>query len=375
MKYDYLIVGAGLAGSVLAERIATILQKNVLVIDRRNHIGGNCFDYQNEFAITIQKYGPHIFHTNSKKIWDYILQFTDWHHYFHKVLALIDGELVPIPFNINSLYQLFSPNYAKKIEKKLLENYQFGSKIPIFNLLQSNDNDLKLLADYIYQNVFLGYNLKQWGIKPEELDPSVANRVPILLNRDNRYFQDKYQGIPAEGYTKIFERMLDNPNIELQLNTDYKDVINITQYDNLIYTGAIDEFFDYEYGELPYRSLKFVNKNLNIKQYQTCAIINYPNNYDFTRITEYKHFLDEESNSTTISIEYPEVFERGKNERYYPIPKEENQNIYEKYINKAKPLQNIRFIGRLAQYRYYNMDQVVGEALKEFEKIQQELKI
>ena len=241
MKYDYLIVGAGLAGSVLAERIATILQKNVLVIDRRNHIGGNCFDYQNEFAITIQKYGPHIFHTNSKKIWDYISQFTDWHHYFHKVLALIDGELVPIPFNINSLYQLFSPNYAKKIEKKLLENYQFGSKIPIFNLLKSNDNDLKLLADYIYQNVFLGYNLKQWGIKPEELDPSVANRVPILLNRDNRYFQDKYQGIPAEGYTKIFERMLDNPNIELQLNTDYKDVINITQYDNLIYTGAIDE--------------------------------------------------------------------------------------------------------------------------------------
>jgi len=375
MKYDYLIVGAGLAGSVLAERIATILQKNVLVIDRRNHIGGNCFDYQNEFAITIQKYGPHIFHTNSKKIWDYISQFTDWHHYFHKVLALIDGELVPIPFNINSLYQLFSPNYAKKIEKKLLENYQFGSKIPIFNLLQSNDNDLKLLADYIYQNVFLGYNLKQWGIKPEELDPAVANRVPVLLNRDNRYFQDKYQGIPAEGYTKIFERMLDNPNIELQLNTDCKDVINITQYDNLIYTGAIDEFFDYEYGELPYRSLKFVNKNLNIKQYQPCAIINYPNNYDFTRITEYKHFLDEESNSTTISIEYPEVFERGKNERYYPIPKEENQNIYEKYINKAKPLQNIRFIGRLAQYRYYNMDQVIGEALKEFEKIQQELKI
>jgi len=375
MKYDYLIVGAGFAGSVLAERLTNNLHKNILLIDRRNHIGGNCYDYQNEFAITIQKYGPHIFHTNSKKIWDYISQFTDWHYYFHKVLASIDGELVPIPFNFNSLYQLFPSNYAQKIEKKLLENYQFGSKIPIFNLLQSNDNDLKLLADYIYKNVFLGYNLKQWGIKPEELDPSVANRVPILLNRDDRYFQDKYQAIPAEGYTKIFERMLDNPNIELRLNTDYKDILHNTQYDNLIYTGAIDEFFDYEYGELPYRSLRFANKNLSIEQYQPLAIINYPNNYDFTRITEYKYFLNEKSNSTTISIEYPEVFEIGKNERYYPIPKEGNQNAFENYVRKAQSLQNVRFIGRLAQYRYYNIDQVIGASLKEFEKILQEIKI
>ncbi|HAW09058.1 MAG TPA: UDP-galactopyranose mutase [Bacteroidetes bacterium] len=376
MKYDYLIVGAGFAGSVIAERIATQLHKRILIIDRRDHIGGNSYDYRNGLGITIHKYGPHIFHTNSKKVWEYISQFTDWRYYFHKVLAMIDGELVTIPFNFNSLYQLFPPNYAKKIEKKLLENYQFGLKIPIFKLLQSKDNDLKFLADYIYKNVFLGYNLKQWGITPDELDPSVANRVPILLNRDNRYFQDQYQGIPLEGYAKIFERLLDNPNIELKLNTDFKNIINEIEYDNLIYTGAIDEFFDYEFGELPYRSLRFVFKNLEIEQYQPIALINYPNNYDFTRISEYKHFLNEKSISTTISMEYPEPFEIGKNERYYPIPKEDNNQIYEKYTHKAKTLQkNVRFIGRLAEYKYYNMDQVIGVALLEFEKIKREIKI
>lgn len=376
MKYDFLIVGAGFAGAVLAERIASQLHKQVLIIDRRNHIGGNSYDYKNEKGITIHKYGPHIFHTNSKKVWDYTSQFTDWHYYFHKVLAMIDGELAPIPFNFNSLYQLFPQNYAKKIEQKLLENYQFGLKIPIFKLLQSKDDDLKLLADYVYKNVFLGYNLKQWGITPEELDPSVANRVPIMLSRDNRYFQDQYQAIPEEGYTKIFERLLDNPYIELRLETDYKNIINEVKYENLIYTGAIDEFFDYEYGELPYRSLRFVFKNLEIEKYQPLAIINYPNNYDFTRISEYKHFLDEKSNKTTISIEYPEAFSIGRNERYYPIPNGENQSAYEKYLEKAKSLKkNIRFIGRLAEYKYYNMDQVIGVALLEFEKIKRELKI
>ena len=375
MKYDYLIVGAGFSGAVLAERIASQLHKQVLIIDRRDHIGGNSYDFKNEFGITIHKYGPHIFHTNSKKVWDYISQFTDWHYYFHKVLAMIDGELVPIPFNFNSLYQLFPQNYAKKIEQKLLENYQFGLKIPIFKLLQSKDNDLKLLADYVYKNVFLGYNLKQWGITPEELDPSVANRVPVMLNRDNRYFQDQYQGIPAEGYTKIFERLLDNPNIELFLSTDFNDISSEIQYDNLIYTGAIDEFFNYEFGELPYRSLRFVFKNLDIEQYQPLAIINYPNNYDFTRISEYKHFLNEKSPSTTISMEFPEAYQIGKNERYYPIPTDETQAAYSNYINKAKSLKNVRFIGRLAEYKYYNMDQVIGVALLEFEKIKRELKI
>lgn len=375
MKYDYLIVGAGFAGAVLAERIATQLHKQVLIIDRRDHIGGNSYDYKNEFGITIHKYGPHIFHTNSKKVLDYISQFTDWHYYFHKVLAMIDGELTPIPFNLNSLYQLFPQNYAKKIEQKLLENYQFGLKIPIFKLLQSKDDDLKLLADYVYKNVFLGYNLKQWGVTPEELDPSVANRVPVMLNRDNRYFQDQFQGIPAEGYTKIFERLLDNPNIELVLSTDFNVISSQIQYDNLIYTGAIDEYFNYEFGELPYRSLRFVFKNLNIEQYQPLAIINYPNNFDFTRISEYKHFLKEKSSNTTISMEFPEAYQIGKNERYYPIPTVKTQLAYNNYIAKAQSLKNVRFIGRLAEYKYYNMDQVIGVALLEFEKIKRELKI
>ena len=371
MIYDYLIVGAGISGCVLAERLSNQLGKKVLLIDKRNHIGGNCYDEINS-GITIHKYGPHIFHTNNKKVWQYISSFTQWHLYFHKVLAVIEGEKVPIPFNFNAIYQLFSPKYAEKLENLLNDKFGYGNKIPILKLLESTDKDLKYLADYIYTNVFLGYNLKQWGCKPEDLDSSVSSRIPIYLSKDNRYFQDKYQAIPLNGYTEMFKNIINNKNIELLLNTDFKSAESTYKFNKLIYTGTIDSFFDYSYEHLPYRSLNFEYQFLNKSYFQEVSQINYPNNYDFTRITEFKHFLDEKSDKTVIALEYPEDYIIGKNEPYYPIPNEANQLIMEKYKSKAREIEkNVLFCGRLADYKYYNMDQAVAVALQLFDKITQ----
>lgn len=369
MKYDYLIVGAGISGCILAERLANILNKKVLLIDRRNHIGGNCFDEQID-GITVHKYGPHIFHTNNQKVWQYLSAFTKWHLYFHKVLAVIEGKSVPVPFNFNSIYQLFSPNYAEKLEKILLDKFAYGTKVPILKLLESTDKDLKFLAGYIYSNVFLGYNLKQWGVKPEELDSSVSSRVPVYLSRDDRYFQDKYQAIPAKGYTAMFESIINHKNIDLQLNIDFKTAENDFKFDKVIYTGTIDSFFDYELGELPYRSLIFENRKIENEYFQQVSQVNYPNNYDFTRITEFKHFLNDKCSHTIIAEEYPCEYKLGINEPYYPIPNEENHLLAEKYKNKAMNFRrNVLFCGRLADYKYYNMDQAVAAALQLFEQV------
>jgi UDP-galactopyranose mutase len=368
MKCDVLIVGAGFSGAVLANKIAST-GKKVILIDQRNHISGNCYDFIDENGILIHKYGPHIFHTNSEKVWNYLSQFTEWNYYFHTVLAHVDGKKIPVPFNLNSLYQVFPESYALKIEQLLLEKYGFGNKIPILKLLQTDDKDLKFLADFVYKNIFLGYNLKQWGVKPEEIDFSVSSRVPVFISKDDRYFQDIYQGIPSNGYTEIFNKMLNNSNIEILLETTFDEVKSKIQYEQLVYTGNIDKYFDYCFGELPYRSLEFEFQNHKTEYFQDVAQENYPNNYDYTRITEFKHLTNQNADTTTIGIEYPKPYVIGKNEPYYPIPSNENNEIYLKYLELANKLNGkVIFSGRLAEYKYYNMDQVIGVALQIFEK-------
>lgn len=367
MKYDYLIVGAGFAGAVLAERIADELDKKVLLVDKRNHIGGNCYDFYDNSGILCHKYGPHAFHTKNEKVWKYINKFSSFNQYNHHVLAKIEGKLVPIPFNLNSIYELFPISYAQKLENLLIENYGYGLKIPILKLRETKNKELKFLADYIYKYVFEGYNLKQWGKKPEEIDPSVSSRVPVYISRDNRYFQDKFQGIPTAGYTNLFNNMINHRNIHVLLNADYKDIENDIKYDKSICTGPIDNFFDFAYGRLPYRSLRFEFENKQTEYFQTVAQVNYPNDDLFTRITEYKHFLGQQTKSTTFAREYSEEFVFGQNDPYYPINNDENKKIYEKYLMEAAKLKNVIFCGRLADYKYYNMDEVIGVALMVFE--------
>ena len=369
-KVKNLIVGCGLSGIVIAERIASQLSEEVLIIDRRHHIGGNVFDYKDsETGITVHQYGPHVFHTNDQNVWNYLNRFTEWHRFMYRVKAVVDGIEVNIPFNLDSLYKVFPRQMAQKLEVKLIENFGFNKKVPILELRQTNDSDLAFLAQYIYEKVFLGYTIKQWGVKPEELDSSVSGRVPIYISRDDRYFQDKYQGIPASGYSIMAGNILKHPLINVQLNTNFKDIRGKIAYERLFFSGAIDEYFDYELGALPYRSLDLVFKKYNVEHLQSCPQINFPENYDYTRSVEYKYYLDEKSPKTILSYEFPSPFENGKNERYYPIPSLENQILYNQYMGKARMQKNVWFIGRLGNYKYYNMDQTVAMALELCEKI------
>lgn len=362
-----LVVGAGLSGAVIANLLAEKLNEEVLVIDRRNHIAGNIYDYKDsKTGITVHNYGPHIFHTNNKAVWDYLSKFTGWHVFFLKPNVVIEGNAVSLPFSLATLYEVFSDKMAQRIEDKLLSNYGYGVKVPILELKEKDDEDLKFIANYIYENVFKNYTLKQWGLKPEDIDPSVTARVPIYISYDRRYFQDKYQGIPINGYTKMVENILSHKNIKVKLGTDYKNLKG--DFKRIFYTGAIDEFFDYKYGELPYRSLRFDVQTVNKEYYQKSVVTNYPNNFDFTRITEHKYFLDEKSDKTIISVEYPESFEVNKNERHYPISNPKNLQLYEKYLKDAKEISNLYFCGRLGDYKYYNMDLAVENVLKFFDE-------
>ncbi len=389
MDFDCVIVGAGFAGSVLAERLANKLDKKVLVVEKRNHIGGNCYDYYNEEGILVHKYGPHIFHTNDKEVWDYLSRFTEWNNYKHKVLAFIDGKEVPLPFNLTSIEMLFPKDVASRLIEKLINTFGKGAKIPIFKLLSEEDKDLKFIGNYIYEKVFLNYTLKQWGLKPEELNPSVASRVPILISREDYYFSDEYQGLPKNGYTFLFKKLLSNKNIKLLLNTDAREVLQVDSASGevflfgkpfageIIWTGPVDEFFGYKYGELPYRSLNFEFETFNYPYCQKVAVVNYPNDYDFTRITEFKHMTFQESNKTTIIKEYPKEYIKDKNLPYYPIIKDENIELYNKYKQEINNLNNRQeavrfyFVGRLAEYKYYNMDAVVKKALNLFGEIRE----
>ena len=362
-----LVVGCGFSGAVIANLLASKLGEKVLVIDKKNHIAGNSFDYRDENGIMIHKYGSHIFHTNSEKVWSFLKQFTDLNTYMHKVVAVIDGIETTIPFNFNTLYNVFPRTLAERLEEKLLKTFEYNKKVPILEFQKQDDEDLKFLANYVYEKVFLHYTTKQWGNKPEEVDGAVTARVPVYLSKDDRYFQDKYQGIPLEGYSKVVEKILTHPNIELRLNTDYKDLKG--DFKRVFYTGSIDEFFNYKYGQLPYRSVNFKMETYDREYYQSNSVVNYPCNYDFTRIHEYKYYLNDKSDKTVIAKEYSESFELGKNERYYPIPKPENTALYNKYAEEAKALKNVYFLGRLGDYKYYDIDKAVLRAIELFESV------
>jgi UDP-galactopyranose mutase len=339
-------------------------------VDQRDHIAGNAWDEYNSHGILEHKYGPHIFHTNSKEVWDYLSQFTTWRPYFHKVLAAIDGKLVPIPFNLNSIEQLFPKKVAARLSAKLIEIYGFGTRVPILKLRESNDSDLSFLADYVYKNVFEGYTQKQWGMKSEELSPSVTARVPIVVSRDDRYFQDQYQAMPLHGYGAMVRRMLSHPNIRILLNTRWQDIKTDVTFSRMVFTGQIDEFFDYKHGQLPYRSLRFDVQIHHVERYQDVAVVNYPNEYEYTRITEMKWLTGQRHPFTTTLTEYPIPYVIGETVPYYPIPTDENRRQYKLYEADASSLEGrVIFAGRLADYTYYNMDQAVARALKLFKDI------
>ena len=373
-KITNIVVGAGFSGATIANLIANNLNEKVIVIDQKNHIAGNCYDYRDQNGIMIHKYGSHIFHTNNKKVWEYLKQFTDFNTYMHEVVGVIDGIEAHIPFNFNTLYQVFPTTMANNIEKKLLSKFEYNTKIPILEFQKQNDDDLKYLANYVYEKIFLNYTTKQWGKAPQEIDGAVTARVPVFLSKDNRYFQDKYQGIPLNGYTKIVEKMLSHPNIKIILNKNFKNFkdknINLLKNARIFYTGSIDEYFNYKFGQLPYRSVNFKFEEHNMEFYQSHACINYPNNYDFTRVHEYKHYLSDKSSKTVIAKEYSEAFILGKNERYYPINSEENKKLYDKYLIEAQKENNVHFLGRLGDYKYYNMDITIARAMELFEEIQ-----
>ena len=360
--FDYLIVGAGFAGAVLAERLATQENKKVLVVDKRHHIGGNAYDHYNEDGILIHKYGPHIFHTNSRDIFTYLSQFTAWRPYEHRVLASVDGQLVPIPINLNTINTLYGLHLnADEVDEFLLSKAEKKDRI-----LTSEDVVVCKVGRELYEKFFRGYTRKQWNLDPSELDASVTARIPTRNNRDDRYFTDTYQAMPLHGYTQLFEKMLSHPNIKVMLNTDYKEIADFIPYKEMIYTGPIDYYFDYCYGKLPYRSLEFRFETHHKNQYQQTGTVNYPNEQLYTRITEFKYLTGQCSDKTTIVYEYP----REEGDPYYPVPRAENAELYKKYQLLTEELPHVHFAGRLATYKYYNMDQVVAQALTLFKKLQ-----
>jgi len=365
MRHEWVVVGAGLVGCTLAERIATELDQRVLVIEARDHVGGNVFDEFDEHGILVHRYGPHAFHTNDERVWKYLSRFTEWRFYEHRVLAKVDGQLVPVPFNLNSLDTLFRPDRAAHFRRLLLEAYEPGQDIPILRLREAPQPEIRKLADFVYEKIFYGYTVKQWGLTPEQLSPSVVGRVPVRLSRDDRYFRDRYQGVPALGYTALVQRMLSHKNIEVVLGTAFESIRDALGASRLIYTGPIDSYFGYAYGQLPYRSLRFESTYEAEKQHQPVAQINYPNDHEYTRVVEHKQITAQEVTGTTMTREYPQPHQPGKNEPYYPIPRPENLAVYAKYVAETARLirGTVFFAGRLADYKYYNMDQAVARAL------------
>ena len=378
--YDTIIVGSGCAGATVARKFADA-GKKVLVLERRGHIAGNCYDEKDKIGVMIHRYGPHIFHTNNKEVVDFLSRFTKWHKYEHEVLARVNGEYIPVPFNLNTLYMVYDEKRAAEIEKKLIDTYGEGNKVPIMKLRENNDADIREVAEYVYNNIFLKYTMKQWGQTPSEVDQSVTARVPVVISYDNRYFHDTYQMMPEDGFTAMFKNMLDSDNIEVRLNTDAKEILQIK--DNKIYfegqeytgqvfyTGQTDELFDYEYGHLPYRSLNFEFESYdNMEYYQPKAVINYTVDEDYTRITEFKHILGQRLVGTTIIKEYSVPYE-GKKEQvpYYSIINEENLNKYRMYKERADKITNLHLVGRLAEYKYYNIDAIIARALEVSDRV------
>lgn len=354
-------MGAGFAGSVLAERLASQLDARVLIIDRRNHIGGNAYDYYNDAGILIHKYGPHIFHTNANSVFEYLSQFTEWRPYEHRVLTSVDGQLLPMPINLDTLNKL----YGMSLTSQQVESFLQSMAEPRQPIQTSEDVVVGRVGRDLYEKFFRNYTRKQWGLDPSELDAMVTARVPIRTTRDDRYFTDRYQAMPRHGYTRMFERMLNHPNIQVMLNADYRQVREEIAYHELIFTGPIDEFFDYCYGKLPYRSLNFDHQTIDVPAFQPAAVVNYPNEHAYTRVTEFKYLTGQEHRKTSIVYEYP----CAEGDPYYPIPQAQNAELYRRYKLLADETPGVHFAGRLGTYKYYNMDQVTAQAITLFQKL------
>jgi UDP-galactopyranose mutase len=364
--YDWLIVGAGFAGCVLAERLASQRGERVLVADRRDHVGGNAYDHPDAAGILVHRYGPHIFHTNSEAVFAYLSSFTAWRPYEHRVLARVDGQLVPIPINLDTVNRL----YGLDLDEAGLEAWFRARAEPVAQVRTSEDVVVSQVGRELYEKFFRGYTRKQWGLDPSQLDKSVTARVPVRTNRDDRYFTDRFQAMPRDGYTAMFARMLDRPNIRVLLGTDYRDLKAAgVSHRRLVWTGAVDEYFGHRFGALPYRSLRFRHETLERARFQPVGTVNHPQDQDYTRVTEYKHLTGQEHPWTSTTYEYP----AAEGDPYYPIPRPENQALYKRYEALADAEAGVWFVGRLATYRYLNMDQVVGQALATFRRIEEEV--
>lgn len=378
--YQSIVIGAGIAGAVVARELAEQGGQKVLVIEKRNHIGGNCYDLEDEYGVLVHQYGPHIFHTDYEEVYAYLSKFTKWHHFKHQVVANVYGKQISVPFNLNTLHQVYEEEKAVELEKRLIEEYGYHSRVPILKLKEHNDSEIQGISDFVYENIFLHYTMKQWGKKPEEIDPGVTARVPVVISHDDGYFSDKYQGMPLEGYTNMFQRILDHPNIEVKMKTDARDLLKLEEdkvyyqgeefQGNVIYTGAVDELYHYEYGALPYRSLEFYFEHHKEDDYQGHAVVNYTVNEDYTRITEFKHLTGQEVRETTIVKEYPVAYEEVEKQiPYYAVQSEESQRLYKEYEKKVNRISNFHLLGRLAEYKYYDIDDMVEKALRLSERL------
>ena len=356
-----IVVGAGPAGCVVAERLAAA-GRRVLVVEKRNHIGGNAFDELNEQGILIHRYGPHAFHTDRVPVWDYLSRFAEWNVYQHRVLACVDGKQVPVPVNLDTVNQVFGMALsAGEMEAYLHGQGAGGDQVP----QNAEEMAISRVGYILYDKIFKNYTKKQWGVWPHELEPEVTARIPVRYSRDSRYFTDRYQGLPLLGYTRMFESMLEHPNICVQLQTDFLDIRRELKWNRLIYTGPLDEYFDFRHGRLPYRSLRFDYETLPQQCYQAAGSVNYPNEYEFTRITEFKHLTGQAHPWTTICREYPQ----NGGEPYYPVPQAASRELRERYLRDVRQLEKVFFVGRLAEYQYLNMDVVVEHALQLAEKL------
>ena len=377
--YDVIIVGAGTAGCVAARELAE-QNKKVLIIEKKNHIAGNCYDEKDEHGVLIHMYGPHIFHTSKENVYTFLSRFTDWYEFRHEVVANVHGQYMPVPFNLHTLKAAYGEEKAKELEEKLVRIYGMGTKVPILDLMNHEDADLQMIGKFVYDNIYVYYTMKQWGKKPEEIDPAVTARVPVNISYDNCYFGDKYQGVPLHGFTPMFEKMVEHENITIELGVEAKEVLGIESgkvlykgevfNGDVIFTGPIDEFFDCKYGRLPYRTLDFVFEHYEQDDFQGHSVVNYTVDQDYTRITEYKYLTGQKCKGTTISKEYPSAYTGEEGQiPYYSIANEENHALYAKYKAEVEDVPNFHLLGRLAEYQYYNIDVMVEKAMELAEKL------